>query len=368
MGALYQVASGQVAADGTVTLTFPAPGLGLTWTGTINIPNATGSESWTAKVAGQTWGTFLGLAAFGPIQAAGQSQISVAGSGLTAGTTYRALLIGEEAGGVVRAASPLPQPLTLSQIASTVTAAVSGAVTANMPQASMVGSPHTWASPATVTFTWPAGGPYSSVTLTVYNGVTFSQVTVTGVTTGRVYLSEVIDRGEWKLPVSSLVEPGGITVNASTTYGYGGAWSFQAALVATVSPDIVAPVWGPGVGGPTNFADGLVQANTTASVTLLGGGRSTTARVWSAWLSMQVQGGAAIVSNRAYIGYPGGNILTCCLGAAAATNAQNSVSLTYPGGLVVPIGNVVAPLTLSVDTSTVAYIAAGGVAYSLDSA
>lgn len=338
--------------------TIPTPGgisptVGQQWS--VEIENI---SPWvlSVNVSGKTYALAPGMGQL-YFSGSGPSAVTVTPSGSAASGSFYVLSNW--------AVSPDVIPGTFPVV---VAPSLTGAIVANQPMASMPGSPYAWAAPSTVPFTWPAGGPYSSVTLTVYAGVTFTAITVKGATTGRVYLNEVIDEGEWKLPVSSLVEPAGITVQANVAYGYGGAWSFEAALVATVSPDIVAPVYGPGVGGPTNFADGLVQSNTTASWALVGGGRSTTLRVWSAWLTMQVQGAPGAVSNRGYIGYPGGNILTCALGAAANTNGHNAVSLTYPGGLVVPIGNNVAPLTLSVDATTNAFVAAGGIAYSLDSA
>lgn len=370
---LYQNAQGIVNAAGTVILPFPSPGTGYAWTGTVNVPNAIGNEKWQVQVgnagSGLPWGTFLGNSPFGPVQALDSAVISITGTGLTPGTIYTAVLIGSiDPKSSAPTAMPQPQPLTLAQIASTINAAVSGAVTANMPQASMSGSPANWNNaPAIKNFTWPVGGPYSSVTMTVF-GATFTQVTVTGLTTGRVYLSEVIDGGEWKLPISSLVEPAGFSVNAARAYGYTGTWNFQAALVATVSPDIVAPVYGPAAQGPTNFADGLVTSTGTLSVGLVGGGRSTTVRVWSAWISMCSNPAANIVL-AGYIGYSGGNILTCALGSAVSAQGNNSVSLDYEGGLVVPIGNAIAPLSLLIDSSAnAAVFARGGIAYSLDSA
>lgn len=366
---LYQAASGVVAADKTLTIKFqPVPTLQM-WTGMLNLYNALGTEQFQAQVSNAPWGTFLGNAQFGPIQAQGAQVISITASGLTPGLNYNAVLIGtSSADGEVPYASPQIQQLTLAQIAATINAAVTGAVTANMPQASMTGSPANWNNtPATKNFTWPAGGPYSSVTMTVF-GATFTQVTVTGLTTGRVYLSEVIDGGEWKLPISSLVEPAGFSVNAALAYGYTGTWNFQAALVATVSPDIVAPVYGPAAQGPTNFASGLVIANGTVGVALVGGGRSTTVRVWSAWLSMALGNVPTGVNISSYIGYSGGNILTCTLGVQASSQGNNSVSLTYEGGIVVPIGSAIAPLSLSMDSASVAAAARGGIAYSLDSA
>ncbi|HVH77988.1 MAG TPA: hypothetical protein VM782_01240 [Stellaceae bacterium] len=135
---LYQNAQGIVNAAGTVILPFSSPGQGYAWTGTVNVPNAIGNEKWQVQVgnagSGLPWGTFLGNSPFGPVQALDSAVISITGTGLTPGTIYTAVLIGSiDPKSSAPTAMPQPQPLTLAQIASTINAAVSGAVTANPP-------------------------------------------------------------------------------------------------------------------------------------------------------------------------------------------------------------------------------------------
>lgn len=378
---LIKATSGIVKNDGTVVLKFEQIPQSLCWTGTLSVTNATGSEKWTANVGigssnDQAWGQFFGASQFGPIQAISSEVLSISASGLTPGVIYNASFIGTSSDvGEVPFVSPQPQPLTLSQIAATVQASVTGAVTANQPQVQLTGSPLTVSGPGTTTFTWPVNsGPFSCVLLTlsaISGGVSVDfpvNLTVSGATTLTPYLAEVVDHGVWRLDISSLVEPDGVTVDYQLPYGYVPAfWTPTFNLVGMVTPEIVRPAYGPGDSGPTLWAENVVYTGGPTSVALAGGGRTSTLRLWGAFITMDAIANANVVEFGSYITYPGGIILSCIISTGNNVPVNNGVSISIPGGLPIPIGSTIAPLSLAIDAPVVPGHARGGIYYSWDS-
>ena len=236
---------------------------------------------------------------------------------------------------------------------------LTGSIIASQPQAALTGSPLSPTTGGSHTFTWPVGEPYSSVLLVLSGGSAVS-LSATGATTGATYLpTEVIDHGVWRLDISSVAEPDGVTVTYARPYGYAGAWTPTLTLVAMVAPEIVRPVYGPGDSGPTAFASASVGSN--GNVVLAGNGSKTsTLRVWSAWLSANLATAGAACKGQIEAG--GSPLLVCTLGGAAGT--QDSISTHWPGGL--PIGLSLTTITLNSD-NVAGLSASGGIAYSVDS-
>lgn len=116
---LYQAATGVVDATGAVKIAFQPVASQEMWTGSISVSNAQGFETWQVQVGGAIWGTFVGSAQFGPIQAKTGEKVTVTAAGLTQGIAYNGALIGiSSADGEVPPATPQPQLLNQAQIAS----------------------------------------------------------------------------------------------------------------------------------------------------------------------------------------------------------------------------------------------------------
>lgn len=259
-----------------------------------------------------------------------------------------------------------PGSFPVSLTSQAITAAItSGAITALQPQAAMGGSPVTPAGPGQETFTWPSGGPYSSVTITVSNASP-TVLTVTGATTGQVYLKETVSRGRWALDISSIVEPAGVTVSYALTTGWTGLWGITLNLVASTQPLTQRPLYGPGDSGPTSMTSARVQSVPGAgrsSAALIGGEKGNSFRIYAAWLTVeQVAAGA---QGSAYLSVGTLDFLVCAYGAAANSN---SISISIPGGYLLDSNSIgLNPIAVEIDNSAGPPSAVGGIFYSEES-
>lgn len=240
---------------------------------------------------------------------------------------------------------------------------IGGSVTALSNSASMVGSPHDWAStPGSYTFTWPnSGGPWETVSLTYYYSINTyypSQITVTGATTGNTYMSATADHGQWTLPISSLVEPDGVIVDLALLPAWSAAWDAKISMVASTVPQIVRPVFGPGVSGPDTLGESAVGAGGSSSLAGTGS-KSNVIRVWSLWLAGAADGTADTAV--AQISYGANNLLVLPIGAGTRSD---HAEISFEGGL--PVFAQLNPITLTL-TNVTGALAWGAVAYSTDS-
>lgn len=93
-----QAVSRVADVNGVATFAFEAPPRGYVITGSIGIPTAPSSAGSTLNIGpagvGVTWGSWVGNATFGPVQAFGQEVMSITATGLVAGSTYDAIFIG----------------------------------------------------------------------------------------------------------------------------------------------------------------------------------------------------------------------------------------------------------------------------------
>ena len=107
-----QSRQGQVAADGTLSLTFPAtPSSGQTWTFTISIAGAPPGSSWTAAVDGGAIDTWLGAGPAGPYQLGPGQQLALTATNCIPGTLLAAALNGSsDPSGQAPQVYPLPRP------------------------------------------------------------------------------------------------------------------------------------------------------------------------------------------------------------------------------------------------------------------
>ena len=363
---LYQPAGGTVNASGAVVMAFQSPGQGYTWTGTVNVPNATGNETWTVSVgnalSGSPWGTFLGNSPWGPVQASEGQTVTITATGLTPGKTYNAVLIGQiDPSGQAPIAMPLPQPLTLAQISGAINAAVSGTVNAAAAEFAFTNSP--WnpnAVNVSQTFTFPANSPaITGVAVTYWanpGGNAAAQIVITGLTTGNTYLSLIADHGQWVFPFSNLIEPAGLKVTLNQVNGDTAAKSNELSVVGLTSPEFVRTLAGPGIAGPDSSNRLAMAPN--GSVAIAGtGSRTNVIRVWN--VSIVASGETAGIGGSATLFFG----LTTFLGCRVKGQGNNTVSHQFPTGL--PLQLFFNPLTAACDANTAAEFF---IAYSTDCA
>lgn len=296
---LYQAATGIVAATGKVTITFqPVPTLQM-WTGALNVYNALGTETWQAQVSNAPWGTFIGNAQFGPIQASGAQSITITASGLVAGTVYNAALIGTSSDdGEVPYQFPQVQPLTIGQITSALNVVVTNALTAAVSsvagnvstfgaQEHLTNSPFSFTgSPQTQNFPLPGGGPsLDGLMIIPYPsnaGQSTGKITVVGHTTGVTYLATAISSAPFVCDFSSSADTGGVDVTFSLIGGAGS--SCKIGVVGLNRSQIVRPVHGALAEGPAWAPAGARSVNGVAAL-LLSTANNSQYRIWGFLLS-----------------------------------------------------------------------------------
>jgi hypothetical protein len=84
------------AANTVTTFSFPSVSPGYAWEGTINIPNAPPSSTFTAKANSQIVGSGIGASTWGPIVIVGSEIFSINATGLLTGIVYQAIFVGIE--------------------------------------------------------------------------------------------------------------------------------------------------------------------------------------------------------------------------------------------------------------------------------
>lgn len=351
------------------TLTFNNPGTkGVNAGSPVNVQvrNASG---WVITVA-----TYTGNQMIDPFTAAtvpidvGQQSIQIVGAlnaytGLSGYISLEWLLPNETP-------SEPDGPLTS---AATI-ASISGAITTQQAQALFAGSPYSFTNAFSLGLPWPSGGPWSSAKLVVAPASKPCLITVTGISTGAVYLSETVSRGSWDLNISSLIEPLGVSVTGILPTNWTAAWNFGLSLVASVNSQNVRDVYGPGDAGPILSAQSIAVAGTgggTSYAALAGGGKGNSFRVYSMWLSMASSG--TILGSSSYIAVPGVFVLLSCQvpgGASASSSATNGATLSIPGGFLCDSNTIgLNAISLGIDNGAGGgqIVARGGIFYSEES-
>lgn len=130
------LANAKADASGKATITFPAPGQGMAYCGTVIVPSTPGGAAWTAMIGNATYGQWSGSAMAGPFTENDQETLQLVGTGLVAGTTYVATWhITQGASGSFRGVVPDVLPASISIANATVP--VTGTVDATIQNATL---------------------------------------------------------------------------------------------------------------------------------------------------------------------------------------------------------------------------------------
>lgn len=130
------LANATADAAGKATITFPAPGQGIAYCGTVIVPSTPGGAAWTAMIGNATYGQWSGSAMAGPFTENDQETLQLVGTGLVAGTTYVATWhITQGASGSFRGVVPDVLPASISIANATVP--VTGTVDATIQNATL---------------------------------------------------------------------------------------------------------------------------------------------------------------------------------------------------------------------------------------
>lgn len=225
------VASGVADASGNVTLSFPAPGQGVAFAGTVAVPLSPAGAVWTAMLAGTPLGSWSGPSAWGPVAASGSEVFSLQGSGLTAGQSIQATWTGSQ-GSPESYARVIPGATAThgtATISGPVTATISGDVptypvsgytwpTSTSPPTGMTPIDASGASPLTL---WAPSSatPVEGLLLTVAAATTAGTVVLSAGGTSLAYLWAPTSPGTpLYLPLGGLALDG-LTLSAGTAAG-----------------------------------------------------------------------------------------------------------------------------------------------------
>ena len=130
------LANAKADASGKATITFPAPGQGMAYCGTVIVPSTPGGAAWTAMIGNATYGQWSGSAMAGPFTENDQETLQLVGTGLVAGTTYVATWhITQGASGSFRGVVPDVLPASISIANATIP--VTGTVDATIQNATL---------------------------------------------------------------------------------------------------------------------------------------------------------------------------------------------------------------------------------------
>jgi hypothetical protein len=154
--------------SGNLTLQFKTTPVNQSWTGTVNIPAAPVSSSFTVMLATNPHGSWSGSSPFGPITSIGSEKIVVMGTGLAPNTQYQAILLGNAHPSNAPQASPLP---TTSEV---MIAGIAGAqAVSTTDNVDFLGSFATIDfGGLDVVMTFPAQNPYETIVVALTNAPT----------------------------------------------------------------------------------------------------------------------------------------------------------------------------------------------------
>ena len=130
------LANATADAAGKATITFPAPGQGMAYCGTVIVPSTPGAATWTAVIGNATYGQWSGATSAGPFTENDQETLQLNGEGLTPGTTYVATWhITQGAAGSFRGVTPDVLPASVNITNASIK--VDGSIDANITNASI---------------------------------------------------------------------------------------------------------------------------------------------------------------------------------------------------------------------------------------
>lgn len=173
---LSQQVDGTVAANGTVSFTFPTPTRAVGWVATISVPNANSGATFQAFIGGSPIGTWQGPNVGGPFPINDGEQVTVQGTSCISGVQLQCILQGQQFEGNPPGVTPVPQTVAVSTISPQVLIG-SGVIPA--------GSTST-----NVTLAIDPGIQTVFVVLTTTGvGATSATIVVTGTVTGIQYLN-----------------------------------------------------------------------------------------------------------------------------------------------------------------------------------
>ena len=130
------LANATADAAGKATITFPAPGQGIAYCGTVIVPSTPGAATWTAVIGNATYGQWSGATSAGPFTENDQETLQLNGEGLTPGTTYVATWhITQGAAGSFRGVTPDVLPASVNITNASIK--VAGSVDANITNATI---------------------------------------------------------------------------------------------------------------------------------------------------------------------------------------------------------------------------------------
>lgn len=113
---LSQQVDGTVAANGTVSFTFPTPTRAVGWVGTISVPNANSGATFQASIGGSPIGTWQGPNVGGPFPINDGEQVTVKGTSCISGVQLQCILQGQQFEGNPPGVTPVPQTVAISTI------------------------------------------------------------------------------------------------------------------------------------------------------------------------------------------------------------------------------------------------------------
>jgi len=91
---LNETAQGVADANGNCVIKFKLPSMNRVWQGTIQTPDSVGGTAWSLSYGGQSVGLLYSPGPYGPVQVLPSQQLVLKATGLVAGQTYSALLLG----------------------------------------------------------------------------------------------------------------------------------------------------------------------------------------------------------------------------------------------------------------------------------
>jgi len=91
---LNETAQGVADASGNCVIQFKLPNVNRVWQGTIQTPDSIGGTAWSLSYGGQTVGLLYSPGPYGPVQVLPSQRLTLKATGLVAGQTYSALLLG----------------------------------------------------------------------------------------------------------------------------------------------------------------------------------------------------------------------------------------------------------------------------------
>jgi len=269
---LNQTIAAKSNSSGAATFTFPSPPAAFTWTGTLTCAAAPTTAVFVANVGAVSWGDWGGNSVYGPVQVLGQGaqQLVVTATGLTANTTYTLQWNGSsDPSNLVAAVWP---DVNTSALQATISGAVATAPLEHVTSASAAYT-ITYLSALTQTQTLVATDASLFIQLTNIAAVTTYPtsgltVTVTGLTTGLIYLQQsgIIAQNTLNLscPVYGFVENVSLSILGPSIPPGGWSVGFNMQVIASSAPYVVNTM---PVVNPVNTAIGNGIAQQLATVT-----------------------------------------------------------------------------------------------------